>query len=158
MDIPWSRMSLNRSHPSMDLVGPEFDETAGAQLAVTFNPAYADMLLEATGHTFTEIADLGKDRKAMPRFPLRVSVSATTHTSTHDVESTNIVARLPGNDPKLKSEYIVLSAHIDHLGIGEPINGDRIYNGAMDNASGSALLLDVARSSMGSQNPISATA
>jgi Zn-dependent M28 family amino/carboxypeptidase len=146
MDIPWSRMSLNRNHPSMDLVGPEFDETAGAQLAVTFNPAYADMLLEGTGHTFTEIADLGKDRKALPRFPLRVSVSATAHTSTHDVESTNIVARLPGNDPKLKSEYVVLSAHIDHLGIGEPINGDRIYNGAMDNASGSALLLDVARS------------
>jgi Zn-dependent M28 family amino/carboxypeptidase len=146
MDIPWSRMSLNRNHPSMDLVGPEFDETAGAQLAVTFNPAYADMLLEGTGHTFTEIADLGKDRKALPRFPLRVSVSATAHTSAHDVESTNIVARLPGNDPKLKSEYVVLSAHIDHLGIGEPINGDRIYNGAMDNASGSALLLDVARS------------
>jgi Zn-dependent M28 family amino/carboxypeptidase len=146
MDIPWSRMSLNRNHPSMELVGPEFDETAGAQLAVTFNPAYADMLLEGTGHTFTEIAALGKDRKAMPHFPLLVSLSATTHTTTHDLESTNIVARIPGRDSKLKGQYVVLSAHIDHLGIGEPINGDRIYNGAMDNASGSALLLDVARS------------
>ena len=48
--------------------------------------------------------------------------------------------------PNLKNEYVVLSAHIDHLGIGEPINGDSIYNGAMDNASGSALLLDVAAS------------
>jgi Zn-dependent M28 family amino/carboxypeptidase len=146
MDIPWPRMTLNRNHPSMDLVGPEFDETAGAQLSVTFNPAYADMLLSGTGHTFAEIAALGKDRKPMPRFPLLVSLSAATRTTSHDVESTNIVARIPGSDPKLKGEYVVLSAHIDHLGIGEPINGDRIYNGAMDNGSGSALLLDVARS------------
>src|SRR5206468_8637853 len=60
------------------------------------------------------------------------------------VDSANIVAKLPGSDPVLKNEYVVLSAHIDHVGIGEPINGDRIYNGAMDNASGSAVLLDVA--------------
>ena len=54
------------------------------------------------------------------------------------------MAKLQGNDPKLKNEYVVLSAHIDHIGIGEPINGDRIYNGAMDDGSGSALLLDMA--------------
>ena len=146
MDIPWSRMSLNRNHPSMDLVGPEFDETAGEKLGVIFNPAYADRLLEGTGHTFAELAALGKDRQAMPRFPLLVSIRATTHTTAHELESTNIVARIRGTDPKLKDECVVLSAHIDHLGIGEPINGDRIYNGAMDNGSGSALLLDVARS------------
>jgi Zn-dependent M28 family amino/carboxypeptidase len=146
MDLPWSRMSLNRNHPSMDLIGAEFDETAGAKLAVTFNPAHADVLLQGTGHTFVEIAALGKDRKPLPHFPLAVSVSATTVTHTQDVESTNIVAQVSGTDPKLKGEYVVLSAHIDHVGIGEPINGDRIYNGAMDNGSGSALLLDIARS------------
>jgi len=62
------------------------------------------------------------------------------------VESANVIGKLPGSDPALASEYVVMSAHIDHLGIGEPINGDKIYNGAMDNGSGSALLLDVARS------------
>jgi Zn-dependent M28 family amino/carboxypeptidase len=62
------------------------------------------------------------------------------------LESSNVIARLPGSDPKLKNEYVVLSAHVDHLGIGEPINGDRIYNGAMDNGAGSAALLDVAAS------------
>jgi Zn-dependent M28 family amino/carboxypeptidase len=61
------------------------------------------------------------------------------------VESPNIVAVLPGSDPQRKKEYVVLSAHLDHLGIGEPINGDRIYNGAMDDASGVATLLDVAK-------------
>jgi Zn-dependent M28 family amino/carboxypeptidase len=146
MDIPWSRMSLNRNHPSMDLEGPEFDETAGVKLSVTFNPAYADLLLEGTGHNFAELAALAKNRATLPRFPLLVSISATAHTITDDVESTNIVARIRGKDSKLKAEYVVLSAHIDHVGIGEPINGDRIYNGAMDNGSGSALLLDVARS------------
>jgi Zn-dependent M28 family amino/carboxypeptidase len=146
MDRPWALVALNRNHPSMDLIGQEFDETAGGQLGVAFNPAYADLLFAGTGHTFAEIAALGKDRKAMPRFPLRVSVSATTVTRMQDVESTNIVARIQGTDPKLKAEYVVLSAHIDHVGIGEPINGDRIYNGAMDNGSGSALLLDLARS------------
>jgi Zn-dependent M28 family amino/carboxypeptidase len=146
MDLPWSRMSLNRNHPSMDLIGPEFDETAGAQLAVTFNPAYADLLLSGTGHTFAELAALGKERKPLPRFPLAVSINAKTSTHSQNVESTNIVARIAGTDPTLKNEYVVLSAHIDHVGIGEPIKGDRIYNGAMDNGSGSALLLDIARS------------
>jgi hypothetical protein len=146
MDIPWSRMSLNRIHPSMDLQGSEFDETAGVKLAATFNPAYADLLLEGTGHTFAELAALAKDRAPLPRFPLLVSISATAHTVARDVQSTNIVARIQGTDHELKSEYVVLSAHIDHVGIGAPINGDRIYNGAMDNGSGSALLLDVARS------------
>jgi Zn-dependent M28 family amino/carboxypeptidase len=51
---------------------------------------------------------------------------------------------LPASDPALKEQYVVLSAHIDHLGIGEPVNGDRIYNGAMDDGSGDAVVLDVA--------------
>jgi Zn-dependent M28 family amino/carboxypeptidase len=146
VDLPWARSSLNRNHPSMDLVGPEFDETSGSKVAITFNPAYADLLLQGSGHTFAEIAALGKDRKPLPHFPLKVSLSATTATHSRDIDSTNIVARIPGADSKLKAEYVVLSAHIDHVGIGEPIEGDRIYNGAMDNGSGSALLLDIARS------------
>ena len=82
----------------------------------------------------------------MPHFPLTVSIQAKAKLEKKAVESANIVASLPGNDPQLKNEYVVLSAHIDHVGIGEPINGDRIYNGAMDNASGVAVLLDVAAS------------
>ena len=144
MDIPWSRMSLNRAHPSMDLADPEFNETQGLKMAMTFNPAQAQKLFAASGHTFEEIAALGKDRKPLPHFPLRVSLKAHATVQTSPVESANIVGKLPGNDAALKSEYVVISAHIDHVGIGEPVNGDRIYNGAMDNASGVAVLLDLA--------------
>ena len=146
MDIPWSRMSLNRAHPSMDLAYPEFNETPGLKLSLTFNPAQAEKLFAASGHKFAEIADLGKDRKPLPHFPLGVSLKARAVLKSSTVESANVVAKLPGNDPALKDEYVVLSAHVDHIGIGEPINGDRIYNGAMDNASGVAALLDIAAS------------
>jgi len=146
MDIPWSRMALNRAHPSMELDYPEFNETEGAKLAVTVNPASAEKFFAGSGHTFEEIAALGKDRKPLPHFPLTVSLAAKTKVNVTRIESANLVAKLPGSDPALKNEYVVLSAHLDHIGIGEPINGDRIYNGAMDNGSGSALVLDMAAS------------
>jgi hypothetical protein len=57
----------------------------------------------------------------------------------------NVVARLPGSDPKRASEAVLLSAHIDHLGVGEPVDGDAIYNGANDDASGVAAVLELAR-------------
>jgi Zn-dependent M28 family amino/carboxypeptidase len=146
MDIPWSRMALNRAHPSMDLDYPEFDETAGEKLAAYVNPASAEKLFAGSGHTFEEIATLGKDRKPLPHFPLAASLDAKTKVEVTKIESANLVAKLAGSDPALKDEYVVLSAHLDHIGIGEPINGDRIYNGAMDNGSGSALVLDMAAS------------
>jgi len=146
MDIPWSRMSLNRAHPSMDLADPEFDETAGLKTQLTFNPAQAEKLFAGSDHAFAELAALAKDRKPLPRFPLPASLRARATVRKTTLESANVVARLPGSDPALLDEDVVLSAHLDHLGIGEPIEGDRIYNGAMDDGSGSAALLDIAAS------------
>ncbi len=57
----------------------------------------------------------------------------------------NVVAVLPGSDPDLRDEYVVLSAHMDHVGVGRPVDGDSIYNGADDNGSGTAALLEVAQ-------------
>jgi Zn-dependent M28 family amino/carboxypeptidase len=144
MDIPWSRMSLNRAHPSMELADPALNETPGLEMSLVFNPAQAEKLFAGSGHTFAEIAALGKDRKPLPHFALAVALRARASVKHRQVESANIVARLPGADPALKAENVVLSAHVDHVGIGEPINGDRIYNGAMDDGSGSALLVDLA--------------
>jgi Zn-dependent M28 family amino/carboxypeptidase len=146
MDIPWSRMTLARARPSMALADPSLNESQGIKLLVVFNPADAEKLFQGSGHSFQELAALAKDRKELPRFPLTASIQARAKVIQKPVESDNVVAKLPGADPKLKDEYVVLSAHMDHLGIGEPINGDRIYNGAMDNGSGSALVLDLASS------------
>ena len=144
MDIPWERISVNRTHPSMSLSGAEFDETAGEKLAVIFNPSRAEKLFEGSGHKLQEILDLAKARKPLPRFPLALSIRAKAEVTRKVLESSNVIAKFPGTDSKLQNEYVVLSAHVDHIGVGEPINGDRIYNGAMDNAAGSAVLLDVA--------------
>jgi Zn-dependent M28 family amino/carboxypeptidase len=144
MDIPWSRISLNRNHPAMDLVDPEFNETEGLRISVVFNPASAEALFAGSGHTFAEIAALAKDRQPLPHFALNESLEARAVILTKQVQSANLVAKLPGARPARKDQYVVLSAHIDHLGIGEPVNGDRIYNGAMDDGSGTAVVLDVA--------------
>jgi len=146
MDIPWSRISANHNQPTMDLADPEFFETQGQQIGIAFNPASAEKLFAGSGHTFAEIAALGKDRKPLPHFPLAVSLLANAAINATPVESSNVVAKLLGSDPALKDEFVVLSAHIDHVGIGAPINGDKIYNGAMDDGSGSALVLDMAAS------------
>jgi len=146
MDIPWPRISANRNHPAMDLAGAEFDETPGQQLGVVFNPASAETLFAGSGHTFAEIAALGKDRKPLPHFALAVSLKAEARVITHKVKSANVVGKLRGSMPGLQDEYVVLSAHIDHVGIGAPINGDKIYNGAMDDGSGSAAVMDIAAS------------
>ncbi len=151
MDIPWSRMTLARTRPSMSLADPSLDDSQGIKLVVIFNPADAEKLFQGSGHTFQELADLAKDRKPLPQFPLAASIKATTKLIVREVDSANVIAKLPGTDPKLKDQYVVLSSHMDHLGIGEPINGDNLYNGAMDNASGCALNLDIANSLAGSQ-------
>lgn len=144
MDIPWSRISMNRNQPSMDLADPEFNETQGLEFGIIYNPASAEELFAGSGHTFADIAALGKDRKPLPQFPLGMSMEVVAAVRVKPVSSANLVARLPGSDPVLKNEYVVLSAHMDHVGVGAPINGDRIYNGAMDDGSGSALVLDMA--------------
>lgn len=144
MDIPWSRMALSRFLPAMALSDPSLDDNRGLSLGVTFNPARADALLAGSGHTIKEILEAADAGKPLPHFAIPVRLKATVAVTRADVTSQNVVALLPGSDPALKDEYVVFSAHLDHLGVGKPIHGDTIYNGAMDNASGVASLLDVA--------------
>ena len=144
MDIPWERLTLARFQPSMILADPAMDDNRGLKLAVTVNPVHADKWLSGSGHTFREILDAADSGKPLPRFALPSRLKATASVTRAEVESQNVVAMLPGNDPRLKDEFVVFSAHLDHLGIGKPIKGDSIYNGAMDNASGIAAMLDVA--------------
>jgi Zn-dependent M28 family amino/carboxypeptidase len=144
MDIPWERIKVSRHNASMGFVEEALNDSAAIRLSIYFNPTSAQKLFDGTDHKFEEIAALGKERKSLPHFPLNANIRVTQVVDMKPVESANVIGKLEGSDPTLKSEYVVLSAHTDHLGIGIPINGDRIYNGAMDNGSGTAVLLDMA--------------
>jgi Zn-dependent M28 family amino/carboxypeptidase len=144
MDIPWERLTLARFLPAMVLADPALDDNRGLKAAVTFNPARADKLLAGSGHEFKDLLEAADAGKPLPHFEIPARLKAIVAVTRADVASQNVVALLPGTDPTLKDEYVIFSAHLDHLGVGKPINGDAIYNGAMDNASGIATLLDVA--------------
>jgi hypothetical protein len=144
MDIPWARSTLARLQPSMVLSDATLDDTEGQQLSVTMNPAHADKLLAGSGHTFQELLALADAGKPLPRFRLAARIRAKVHIDRGDVESQNVVGILRGSDALRKNEYVALSAHLDHLGVGGAVNGDTIYNGAMDNASGVAAILEIA--------------
>jgi Zn-dependent M28 family amino/carboxypeptidase len=144
MDIPWARSTLARLHPAKALADPSLQDGAGQQLSIAMNPAHADKLLAGSGHTFKELLALVDAGQPVPAFALPWRLKATTAVERTDVESQNVAGILRGSDATRRNEYVAVSAHLDHLGVGEPINGDRIYNGAMDNASGIAAILEVA--------------
>ncbi len=85
------------------------------------------------------------DSGAPPRFALRATLRIRTVSSHQDVQSPNIIGALRGSDPVLRNEYLVFTAHVDHLGICPPVNGDNVCHGAYDNASGMAALMEIAR-------------
>ena len=146
MDIPWSRMALAASQPGMRLADPALQDSRGPMFSGSLNPDSASKLLAGSGHSWNDLLILADAGKRLPQFPLTANIRASVTTKDEQVESPNVVAGLPGSDPQLKNEYVIYSAHLDHLGIGEAINGDTIYNGAMDNASGVASMLEVAES------------
>jgi Zn-dependent M28 family amino/carboxypeptidase len=85
---------------------------------------------------------------------LPLSLHAVLGSEIRAGESENVVGLLPGTDPRLKDEYVVLSAHLDHIGVTPPVKGDVINNGALDNASGVATTLEVARRLRASKQPL----
>ncbi|HET7452982.1 MAG TPA: M28 family peptidase [Thermoanaerobaculia bacterium] len=145
MESPWARRALSRKKPAMELADPALDDLVGERISLSVNPASADKFFEGSPHPFAEIVELATAKKTLPRFALPVTLHADVAIESTDVESFNVVGVLPGSDPRLAKEYVALSAHLDHVGVGAPIAGDSIYNGAMDNASGCAALLDFAQ-------------
>jgi Zn-dependent M28 family amino/carboxypeptidase len=104
----------------------------------------AKKLLGMAGQDFDALKARAATRGFKP-VPLGLSASMTIRNTLRQIDSQNVVARLEGSDAKLRDEHVVYTAHWDHFGIGEPLNGDRIYNGAKDNATGTAALVETAR-------------
>ena len=129
---------------AMTLAGAAPNAAAGAGLAFRFNPAFADELFAGSGHTYKELLDLAAAGKPLPSFVLPASLRAKMKFEASDLKSDNIIGVLPGSDPALANEYVVVSAHLDGYGVGEPWKGDGIYNGAFDDAAYVATLIDFA--------------
>jgi Zn-dependent M28 family amino/carboxypeptidase len=156
MDFGWARVASSASQPGMRLAPtandaavasahPALADIHSTMFSASFNPADAEKLFEGSGHTFAELLALADAQKPLPRFALTKSLRATVTTEKSEVVSPNIVAELEGSDPVLKNEYVMVSAHLDHLGVGAEIAGRTIYNGAMDDASGVASVLEIAK-------------
>jgi Zn-dependent M28 family amino/carboxypeptidase len=144
VEIVWSRLKLIARQPGMYLADAALRDTPDGFFTAAFDPGQSELLFKGSGHSFVELCALSDASKSVPRFALPLRLKASVAATRTPVTAPNVVARLDGGDPKLKQQYVVVSAHLDHLGIGEPINGDRIYNGAMDDASGVAAVLDIA--------------
>src|SRR3989442_10988586 len=124
MDIPWARSTLSRTQSQMALADASLDETGGQQISVAMNPARADTLFAGSGHTFAEQLALVDAGNPVPGFALPSRLKATIRAERGEVESQNVAGILRGSDPKRRDEFVVLSAHLDHLGVAEPpING-----------------------------------
>ena len=131
--------------PTFELADPALQDNPGQQVAISITRRGFDKFFAGAGHTYDEIVKLVQDNKPLPHFPLSSSLRATVSVKRTELEAPNVVGMLPGSDSKLKHEYVIMSAHLDHLGVGRPVNGDNIYNGAMDDASGIASVIEIAR-------------
>jgi hypothetical protein len=145
IELPWSRIASSRFQPTMELQDPGYDASVDSAMVAQFNIDRGEQLFEESGHTLKEVLGAVDQGQRLPRFPLGIKLRMRLSMKRWEVRSQNVVAKLPGSDPKMRDECVAFSAHLDHVGVGEPIDGDRIYSGAMDNASGAASLLEIAR-------------
>ncbi len=106
--------------------------------------ASGDKIAATVGKSSDELLKMA-DTRGFKAMPLPVRFRGRMQSKIRDIETRNVVAKIDGSDPVLKNEAVVFSAHWDHLGIGEAVNGDAIYNGAADNATGCAMILEMAR-------------
>jgi Zn-dependent M28 family amino/carboxypeptidase len=103
-----------------------------------------EKLVALSGRTVDQLLAASERRDFKP-IPLGVQIRGHMISKIRELDTRNVAAMIPGSDPKLKDEFVIYTAHWDHLGIGPAVNGDSIYNGAIDNATGCAVLLELAR-------------
>jgi hypothetical protein len=112
--------------------------------SATVNRTGADILFAGAPQTLDKVFKSAKNN-TLKSFPLPIQVSMKKASKLDEAKSSNVIGLLEGSDPKLKNEYILYTAHLDHLGISDPVDGDSINNGAYDNAVGIASLIELAR-------------
>jgi len=145
--FPWDRLVRQWRAGQMRWLDPRgepgdaFPNLRGGAL---LSDAGAEALFQGAPRSHAEVL-AAAEKGTPPAFDLPSRATIRTVSAHQRLESPNVAALLPGSDPRLRDEVVVFTAHLDHLGVGQPVAGDSIYNGALDNASGSAALLEIAR-------------
>lgn len=132
--------SWSQEHPELKLAPGQ----RGLNLAAWVTQDAGAKLVAATGKTLDQLLAMANERSFRP-IDLHVHVKGYIPVKLRHIESRNVIGRVNGSDSKLKSQAVMFTAHWDHLGIGVPVNGDKIYNGAVDNATGCGMVLEMAR-------------
>ena len=152
---PWEVVRNSWSATQFDLATP--DKNMG-RLAVEswITSDFATQLFRLAGQDLDKLMQAAARRDFKP-VALGLHEKLTIHNSLQTIDSHNVIAKITGSDPQLKNTYVIYTAHWDHFGIGPEVNGDKIYHGAVDNASGSAALLEMARAYKQLPTPASRT-
>lgn len=144
---PWASSSAKWSMPGMRLRaadGTGIDTFPQLKASASVSAAAAKQIFAGSGYEsealFKQVAD-----GSLKAFDLPGTLTLAGETRIEPAESRNVVARLEGSDASLSKDFIAYTAHLDHIGVGAPINGDSIYNGAMDNALGVSIMLEAAK-------------
>jgi Zn-dependent M28 family amino/carboxypeptidase len=140
---PWEVVRGGWSGERMDLRAAD-DNAGWVAVEGWITSDVARALFTTAGHDFGQLKLAATSADFRP-VTLDAQAAFTVAQQLRDIRSRNVVGRLPGSDPALAGEHVIYTAHWDHFGIGEPVEGDSIYNGARDNATGTAALLELAR-------------
>jgi Zn-dependent M28 family amino/carboxypeptidase len=142
---PWSVVRTSNGSWRFDIARTSGDKTPFLKVRSWMTDDAARRMMQLAGQNLGDLRRRAASRDFAP-VKLGLTASLDLNSEVKRVEAPNVAAILPGRDPKLKDEYVVFSAHWDHLGIGAPDKtGDTIYNGALDNATGVASVLEIAR-------------
>lgn len=146
--FPWDKILENSALPRMRWVHPDGrieDPNGPLRLSAMIDPTAAEKLFEGTPLE-GKLQALFADKKARPKgFALRNPVRVERFSVIERTSSPNVIGILEGSDPALAGELVMISAHLDHIGIMPGDGADRIANGALDNAAGIATMLEAAR-------------
>ncbi len=142
---PWSVVRTSNGSWRFDIARGAGDKTPYLNVRSWMTDEAAHRMMALAGQNLDELRKQAASRDFKP-IKLNLTASIDLNSEVKRVEAPNVVAILPGRDPKLRDEYVVFSAHWDHFGVGAPDKkGDMIYNGALDNATGVASVLEIAR-------------
>ena len=146
--FPFAKNKEYRFIPTMGWVAPTgqvANEWPGVQNRISLSLAASQTLFTNVDERLDDIYVAAAENKSLPHMDLNLSLHMAKRSTRADLGSSNVVGMIEGSDPLLKNEYVVFTAHLDHLGVVKEKSGDNIFNGAMDNASGVATLIETAR-------------